>query len=353
MQLSHLLLAFGCTSFLFHHGVRLGLAEFILFSLATYCLLVEWVAGTSYEFVDTVLPACYVFFSLLIFSSLRRWAPRGAVYFKAGLFLALLVALCGVLALGYGLTTDSEGGRAVGTFNNPNQLGYFSVCLASLAGLLFLQRSLSSGRFLLVLCAVAFLAVASLSKAAMISVGFLSLVSVLALTRSRGALAISVTSGVVVVLLSIFLVRSGALDGFAFFHRLSEIGQQDDDSFAERGYAIFLQGDLLQLVFGFGSDTVKKFVGHEVHSTVASFFAGYGLVGGGLFIWFLGLWVAKIYRGLGSIGVAMVAVPPLLYGISHNGSRFAVFWVLVAASWGAVEVLNQGESRMAPGARTN
>ena len=35
-------------------------------------------------------------------------------------------------------TKDGTRHRAIGTFNNPNQLGYFSVCIAGIASYLFL-----------------------------------------------------------------------------------------------------------------------------------------------------------------------------------------------------------------------
>src|SRR5690606_1287440 len=64
---------------------------------------------------------------------------------------------------------DSGYGRAVGTFNNPNQLGYFSVCILSLAYLLYRDEYLSYFAAFVVFVIAIFLSITSLSKAAMIA----------------------------------------------------------------------------------------------------------------------------------------------------------------------------------------
>lgn len=147
------------------------------------------------------------------------------------------------------------------------------------------------------------------------------------------------------LLLVLFLVAfkfydSGSLDDFKFVQRIQDIGSQDDDSLSERCYFILSEIDAPTFVFGRGSEAVKEIVGHEVHSTVASYFACYGYVVGLGFIFFLLLWARHLVRHDGLLGALLVFAPPMMYGITHNGSRFTVFWILIAASMSVGEPRN-------------
>ena len=136
---------------------------------------------------------------------------------------------------------------------------------------------------------------------------------------------------VVVLLAGYWIYTTEVLDDYLFVQRLEGIGGQRDDSLERRGYSVYFDGTVSTFLFGLGQlGAVYKNHNREIHSTIFSFFANYGVIGGTLFLSFIILWLRRIWQILGAKGIAMVAAPIMLYGITHNGSRFAIFWVIVA-----------------------
>lgn len=335
IQLSHALFGLMMALWYVNRGVKLNSAEVLLVALAGFVLIREcvWVAGGGNY--SALLNFLYLAFNIGVLNSVRRWASGrpSLPVFRAALFVAAAIAILGILIKGYGFKVDEEGGRAVGTFNNPNQLGYFAVCFFSMAVLMHLRKMLGKSGLLLAFMAAVFLSVASLSKAAMISIaasGALALYATGAKRRSilagSGLLAVAIVVG-------FYFFQSGSLDDFKFIGRLRGIGQQEDDSLAVRGYSIFSDFGPLQTLIGFGAEGAKVVVGHEVHSTLASFFASYGIIGGAAFLGFHLLWIRRLYLSDGRFAAIIVPLAPMLYGITHNGSRFTIYWILLALSF--------------------
>jgi len=285
--------------------------------------------------IRSLWPALYLLFNLLAFNATRRlfFIDEMEKTFVIGLVVAALIAVAGVLFLGYG-QVNMSGVRAVGSFNNPNQLGYFSVCLFSLSAIIFLSGRLGAHLFLLLVVISLFLSTASLSKSAMISIVFGVLFSGFLFWGKVKGFFLGVVILVVVLITGAVLLLSGKLDDYSFVTRLQGIGSQSDDSFEGRGYGVIVDElTTSSLLFGRGSVHIGELVGHEIHSTLFSFFGNYGLVGGLLFAGFLFLWAGCVYREYGLVGVFVVVAPPMLYGIAHNGSRFTIFWILLALSF--------------------
>ena len=336
VQVSHIFLALGCASYILWKGLRAKSPEKVLAVLALFIFVREsmGVLGGVMD-VRAFLPALYMLFNLIVFVTIRMWASSipNQQLLSYGLFAGAAVAASGVLILGYGLTVDQEGGRAVGTFNNPNQLGYFAVCLYSCAVLLYYGRILSARALLALVFVAGFLAIVSLSKAATVGLAT-SLVCLLFVSgRSRKGLLYGVLGGSLVLGTVLYLYAAGYLDGLAVTKRILDIGSDADDSLAGRGYHVLYQARGWEIFFGLGESGVKEFVGHEVHSTVGSVLASYGLVGAGLFVTFLGLWAKRLYDVLGFTGLFVVGSSPMLYGLTHNGIRFTMFWLFVGLSF--------------------
>jgi hypothetical protein len=232
---------------------------------------------------------------------------------------------------GVDLREFTEIGRSTGTFNNPNQLGYFSVCLLSLTYLLYRHGELSYRLATLIFIASLFLAIASLSKAAMVA-NFA--VIFLALKPSGSRVAVALWAGLVPIGLSLawWLLSTGAMDDYLFKQRLASMAYEADSSLQSRGYLAFLQGDASQLLLGLGTTEVIKIVGHEVHSTLGSILNSYGLLGLMIFGGAMLIWARDLWRAYGLVGLVCIAGPAMLYGITHNGVRFTIFWLLFASS---------------------
>ncbi len=333
IQISHALLAIYLGGFILLKGWTQRALETVLFCLFFIVLFREAFSVFNGAQAKALLPAVYLLFNIILVHVVSRVSLHedGVRALKTGFFLAATVAALGVLVFGYGFRGGVN--RAVGTFNNPNQLGYFSVCLISIILLLRLSKNLSIFALLGGIFASLFLAMTSLSKAAMISVSFAVLFSSFIMVRHRLALFVGMALLIVLIIGSYQLYESGYLDGFSFFHRIEDIGQQSDDSFKGRGYLNLGENSVTELLVGMGSVRSQDVIGHEVHSTIFYYFVNYGILGGTFFLAVLALWGLQVYQNFGINGLLMVVVPPMAYGITHNGGRFTMFWLLIAISF--------------------
>jgi len=335
LQPSHYILAIYASAYLLWFGVGKSIADILLFVLVLFVFLREGLAVFLGEPLYSLLPVAHITFSVLIFNAIRRAVAfeENSQMILVGIVISAIIAVGGVLIFGYDLSANSEGLRAIGTFNRPNQLGYFAICLFAMAFLFRLRFHLNTPvTIFLVLCSI-FLAVASLSNAAMIGIAIALLFVGFSAAKGRAASVFGVISLAIVSISIYWLYSAGLLDDYSFVQRMESIDSQSDNSLAGRGYALYFNGSALALFGGFGFTRTLSLVGHEVHSTLFSFFTYYGVVGGTLFLVFNVFWVRRVWRDMGAVGVALVVLPVVFYGLTHNGSRFAIFWLLLALSF--------------------
>jgi hypothetical protein len=338
IQYSHLILALLMALRLIHMKWKLVSAEVTLLALfvlilsrETYSILVQ---NAEISGMLEVLYIAFAMLMLITFSrlSLDRKALSRAVII--GLVAAAVVSWIGIWRYGASFKiSDGEFGRSVGTFNNPNQLAYFSICTFSIASLLYLRDEIKAPLYLALTASSLWLAIASLSKAGLLAIFFGTLVAVAAMLNRK-----KLSGKLIVVCLLISgagaqLFNMGALDSFSFVHRIEGIGSDSDDNLTERGYRSPFEHGALGLLVGLGDDKVKEIVGHEVHSTFWSYLMKYGVIGLGLFLTFWFMWVRRTMAEFGVLGVLLINVPASFYGITHNGSRFAIFWLLIGLSF--------------------
>jgi hypothetical protein len=240
------------------------------------------------------------------------------------------------------------GKRATGTFNNPNQLGYWALlvmaCLAVAK-----ERSPLGFLDVLALGAGFYVLMLSLSKAASIS-GMLLILLIVAFCKCQRAPGLLLAVALVLGLL--FQIAGGGLfERFMGFesvanlnHRLSNIGEQEDDNLLNRGYIRLIQNPQF-LAFGAGEGGFARLTqdaekaGKEFHSTLGTILMSYGLIGLSLF----GLLLVVIFARAPLASIAYLG-PVMLYSITHVGVRFSEFWVFLAlvyaqaryGSWGSV-----------------
>lgn len=284
-----------------------------------------------------LLNAVYFLFNLLavtaIYLHIRETGLKSVRY---GILFASAIALGTVAYSGVNLHDLDGQGRPTGAFNNPNQLGYFSVCLLSITFLLYFGKQLSYRIAAAVFAVALLLSILSLSKAAMIA-NLAVIVLALKPARSRKGILGWALAGLVGVLYLFQQYQGGAFDDFLFVQRLANIANENDSSLASRGYFAFVEGNDLQLLLGMGTQNINEMIGHEVHSTFASVFNNYGIAGLIFFAVAIFIWAARMWQALGLVGFICVVTPPMLYGITHNGSRFTFFWLLYAASMAFAE----------------
>ena len=342
VQVSHVILISGGLFVLVQSDLRLSLPEVLMAALTLTVFGREAVATIDGEYLKVLIFPLYVAFNFLLFMALLRWFryPNAVKSFALGVTAAAAIAGIGLVYLGYDVSLYTYE-RVVGTFNNPNQLGYFAVCLFSVASLLYFCGYFRPVMLVALVSASFLFAVLSLSKAAMISVFFPLIAIGFVLARTRKLSLLGPLIALAMVFAGYHLTTSGALDDIIFAQRLSTLGDDSDDSFVGRGYAVIKEAGPGEILVGFGAEETSRIYGegkdvhkmHEIHSTIFSFFVTYGVLGGTLFLLIMLLWARTVFRGFGLLGLICVVGPPLAYGLAHNGSRFTLFWMLVALSF--------------------
>ena len=220
--------------------------------------------------------------------------------------------------------------RATGTFNNPNQLGYWALLLMACMAIVKDREGLGPAD-VLALGAGFYVTALSLSKAASISAMLLLLFAGIAcgVRRSTGVLL-----GLALVLGLGFQIATGsAIDRIASLdpvealtNRLQNIGQQRDDSVLARGYPRLLENPEY-LAFGAGEGSFDRLndegSNKEFHSTLGNLLMSYGVPGVALFAALIVIVCAAAPKNM------LYLIPIMLYGLTHMGLRFSLFWVFL------------------------
>ncbi len=274
-------------------------------------------------------PTFYIYNSLMLFCVILMYQRYGLYFLWVTVRVVLISVGVQVVASFF---MRAYVIRASMFFNNPNQLGYYALLCASLLLLGVKKLELSTLRVTLGLTGCAYLALMSASKAALGAIAMLAIA--LLITRLRTMILASV----VVVILS---VTSNP------FSRAIEKAQEridNDQSYGlleERGYDrvynhpeywVFGSGE--GDYFRFKDTTVIK--SHELHSSGATLFFCYGILGMSLFAAF----VFYAFRGAG-FRTLMIVLPSFAYGLAHQGLRFTMMWVM----FGTVMALKHDASR--------
>ncbi|WP_417539697.1 O-antigen ligase family protein [Marinobacter sp.] len=341
VQPSHMVLALFALIALCRWGLPSEVWVFCLAGVSFYSFFLEGFYVTTGAKATSLMASVFFFYNLFLASAVYSFSRRyGLSAFTPGVFVACAIAIVAVSVGGISLQEAGQG-RATGAFNNPNQLGYFSVCMLSLTYLLYSQGHLKYLVAVGMFSVAVFLSVASLSKAAMIANFVVVFLALKPVRKKRAFKSKLLTIGIPVFWLSvvflgiIFIATSylqGSLDDYLFVKRLQGMSQEADSSLASRGYFAFLEGTTIQFFLGLGTEGVADIVGHEVHSTLASVLNNYGVIGFILFSGVLVTWALKLWRAVGFIPMACLTGPAMLYGITHNGTRFTAFWILFATS---------------------
>lgn len=348
MQPSHLVLAAFAAVVLTRKGIANTSTARLIAIVSFYVFSIEAIYDIMDEARSDLLSPVYFVYNFLIFSSVYLHSrEHGFSALMTGIVGATAIALVSVSLPGAVLGAGAGPGRATATFNNPNQLGYFSVCVLSISYMAY--RSTSIG--LVIFSALAFsslyLSILSLSKAAMIAT--ISAAFVIFFPRnSRPLLLLWLITAISALLAMIDLYAGGHLSELAFVQRLAAMSQESDSSMAARGYFAFLEGNELQLLFGLGAHRVNEIVGHEVHSTLGGMLNNYGIFGFLLISSLFISWIRQVLLSVGVVGTYCIVAPSFLYGLTHNGARFSIFWILVAVSLAFAESARRSLSTVMP-----
>ncbi|MBC8366203.1 hypothetical protein H8E52_02215 [bacterium] len=300
----------------FPSGLREHGAPLALFVLYSWALTLVWTLRLG-EVRMLVYPLFYSYNLAVFGGSLLLFLRRGDRFLRVAMHAAAATLILQVLLSP--LAIQAEALRQSLFLNGPNQLGYFAI----LAGTIFVlgdaRRPVHPAYLILVFATAAYLAALSLSKSSMLALAMLIVITGLRrpwLLAATGAAALAI----------FFLSDSQTLLG-KVGERLFSIGSDFDDSLAGRGYDRLLCHPA-QMFLGAGEGAFwrfESFIMGEVHSSFGTLLFAYGLPGLILFAIFLG----RVYQSAGLTSF-MLTLPILFYGLTHQGLRFRLLWVLLA-----------------------
>jgi hypothetical protein len=222
------------------------------------------------------------------------------------------------------LVVHRGGLRGSGFFNNPNQLGFFALVMASVLALG--KRNLGFGAIKsgVGITTCFYLALVSASRAAVIGCALLFAFSLLSNPRR-------------ILVVGLIGLGLGAIGGPIFeaafdatHQRLTTDHFSELTFFEERGYDRILNHKEYWLL-GAGEGGTDRFVdttrigASEIHSSIGTLFFSYGVVGIALFAVFL----FRVARGA-TFRQWIILLPALSYTIAHQGLRSTPVWILFA-----------------------
>ncbi|MCI5059952.1 MAG: hypothetical protein MRY79_02645 [Alphaproteobacteria bacterium] len=224
--------------------------------------------------------------------------------------------------------------RNLGSFNNPNQLAYWS--LLNMAILIVLKRGQKFTLFDFALFAMCiFLQSLSLSKAGMIlTVLICAVIFFLPNMPGKGRIfffiALMAFAFWQLTNPSAILQKLEQVEQFSkVAARIDNIGQERDDSAEGRGYDRLIKYPHY-LIFGAGEGAFFRFGrgAQEIHSGIATLIFSYGVTG----FLFFSLFLWAIFHKLPKRHLILLGII-FLFGIPHQNIRFTYFWVFLGLAY--------------------
>lgn len=265
-----------------------------------------------------IAPTFYLFNGLMFFTFLLMYQRYGEYMLWLTVRLVLVsvfvqVALASIL--------PPTATRASVMFNNPNQLGNYALLSACILLLGQKRVKLSTLQVTVGLAACSYLALLSASKAALASICALGIV--LLISKLRLIIVASIVFGILIFVDNPF---SDAIDRVQ-----ARLDRQQAYGFLEdRGYDRIKEYPEYWLL-GAGEGGYRRFkdtslIGsHELHSSMATLFFCYGLVGTMLFV----LFARGTMSGAG-LRTWIILGAAFAYGVAHQGLRVRLLWLLLA-----------------------
>lgn len=318
-----------------------------LFFFCAIVSIVNLVSAFFLQRTEFLIPPFYYLFNtavaVFIFQFYRK---HGTLLFQTmfwGIFLSVFLQFALIL-VGNGF----RGYRNVGFFNNPNQLGYFS--LSSLAIMVVLIPVMKAKRFsfFLFIFFDLLLVFLSLSKAAIISFGVV-LIPFFWYLFSRNRFSLKKLGRILlffpILLLCLFLAMDFLSEVWStavlnVVLRFSTMNMESDGSFFGRGYArIWINPERVFLGVGEGLKPGEDprfddpYFSDEIHSSLGTILFSYGILG---FLTYLLL--AFSATGFRNPYLLFPMIGMHMYSLTHQGLRFTLFWVFLVMAWIVKEV---------------
>lgn len=322
---------------------NLYLACALFLAVVTLVNLSWWTVYYEFRFLLSTIFYVYNMLVLITVANLFSNLPdQLAKVTRYGILVCLFAELFYVLFIG-----SAHGSRATGTFNNPNQLGYWALISCSVW--LVTKRHEAIGAMDALAGALfIFLVLESLSKAALVGVAML-IIFALFFQRLKGSHALGtfvcVIIGIIAASFTPFF-QNAMLDFFGNFftdgfgseliERFQGVEEESEKDLAHRGYDRILEYPE-HLILGSGEGAFHRFtitVSKEIefHSIWGTIIYGYGIAGT---LTFFGLLYVVFRRAM--IRHFVYFLPMAAYGITHQGLRFSMLWIFFGIVFGLAQ----------------
>jgi hypothetical protein len=307
-----------------HRVLRRPLVPLLWFLVWVFIVNYGWAAilWKWTDFKDYVAyPIFYTFNALVLMCALVTYQRLGDTFLRV-VVASVFATIVFQVAVSF-VHLGGDNFRAALFFNSPNQLGYYALLAACL--IVLTQRRLQYGllKASAGVIGCAYLALLSASRASLAAIAILLFLLLFSNPR-----IIIIASLAALALMTLGGPLANAIDKFETRSELA--GKAKRGSFMEdRGYdRVWKYKE--HLLFGAGEGDNRRFdtraEPREIHSSVVGVLFCYGIIGAGLFFAF----AASVVRGA-SLRTAFMLVPPLAYTIAHQGLRFTMLWILLAA----------------------
>lgn len=329
---------------------RAGGALLLGLGFLAWVIAVSLANAAIFSDARLILPSLFYIFNVAIFGAVIVQGSRHPEWFLELVSSASLAALI-VVAAGLAITLEGGAARQSGGFNNPNQMGYFTLLLGCLFVLTTPVTKLWGGRGLTFFATA--LAIVGFSASLSVMAAFCTIV--VGAVVKGGKLSVLVRIFLMFSLVIVAVERLLALTGIGahlretVLHRISLLSHKSENVAESRGYDRI--GEFPQYIpFGAGEGGLWRF-GHqyqlELHSTWGTLLFSYGVIGFSLFVLIL-LFVLKGRP----IWVWLLILAPSIYGLTHQGLRDTSLWVFLGCLAALGELGHkEGRSGAAAGAR--
>lgn len=326
-QISDILMFGSFIMFVFKYEIRNDLILKTVLALLFLIFFINFFWGFIYSSTEFIISSFYYLlnFSFLIMI-INIYFTDGKilleVIYKSIVISIVIQILLSPFLINKGLT------RQTLLFNNPNQLGYYSLLCLVIVILLYFILNKRFSHFLLITLASIYLAFLSNSTSTIISMLFIVFVTIVYIYFAKLKL-----KGKLITMFCFFIVIISLLSNYGFIkdsalieNFLNRINQKEEKNISvmeERHYNRVL--DYFELTFfGAGEGLTKERFDSpvEIHSTVLSFYFNYGIIATLLLLLLFLILLNKI-----SFIPIIILIGLHFYGLTHNGIRQPLFWL--------------------------
>jgi len=280
-----------------------------------------------------IMPIMFLIYNLLVMLIMTEKINKNPTFY----FNILLKGVASSIFLQFAISMIYVGDRSrvVLFFNNPNQLAFFVLLMSSVLFIIYRIKKINSTLLITYLLFSSYLMILSVSQGAIVS--FIILIILFLIFEShdrRTKFKLGILTGGVLLAAFFVFSRPGYIQGhnphLDFLIQRVETNSQRNPGglLSGRGYErIFNYPEYL--VFGAGEGEFWRFdnsiVGLELHSTIGSMFFSYGLIGFSIFLLLLCYIIKR-----SDIKFSYPLIPIFIYGLTHNGIRQTLFWMILA-----------------------